>query len=49
MVFNLFFITITISKRHFSKADLERAYQAQLNEKLFENNKQQMMTIKQYI
>lgn len=44
MVFNLFFFTITITKRNFSHADLERAYKAQVNEQLIEKSKQRSIS-----
>jgi uncharacterized protein (TIGR02413 family) len=49
MVFNIFFLTITITKRRFSKADLERAYKAQHNEQLVEKNKHRSLTIQQFL
>ncbi|MCT8137539.1 YrzI family small protein [Anaerobacillus sp. CMMVII] len=49
MVFNIFFLTITISKRYFSKADLERAFKAQLTEQLVEENKQHCISQRQLI
>ncbi|QOY34050.1 YrzI family small protein [Anaerobacillus isosaccharinicus] len=49
MVFNIFFLTITISKRLFSKADIERAYKAQISEELVEKNKQRCIATQRVI
>ncbi len=49
MVFNLFFLTITISKRSFSNVDIERAYYAQLNEQLVEENRQRSITLQRIL
>lgn len=49
MVFNIFFLTITISKRHLSKADIDRADRTQRIEELIEKNKERYLTIQRYI
>lgn len=49
MVFNIFFLTITISKRHFSKADNDSAARTQCIEELIEKNKERYITINRYL
>ncbi|RXI98368.1 YrzI family small protein [Anaerobacillus alkaliphilus] len=49
MVFNIFFLTITITKRQLSRVDLERALKAQINEQLVEENRQRSITLQRII
>ena len=46
MVVHLFLFTITISKRKFSGAEVERAHKAQLNEQILQENKQRCISVK---